>query len=50
MKKRLLLPFIFVQIIFSHYLQAQNPVDKLVNDPLLKNANISIQVKNLKTC
>ncbi len=49
MKKRLLLPFIFVQIIFSHYLQAQNPVDKLVNDPLLKNANISIQVKNLKT-
>lgn len=49
MKKRLLLPFLFVQIIFSQYLHAQNPVDNFVNNPLLKNANISIQVKDLKT-
>lgn len=49
MKKRVLLPFLFLQIIISSHLQAQNPVDKFVSNALLKNANISIQVKDLKT-
>ncbi|MDD4488985.1 MAG: D-alanyl-D-alanine carboxypeptidase/D-alanyl-D-alanine-endopeptidase [Paludibacter sp.] len=49
MKKRLLLLLLFLQIIVSSHLYAQNPVDNFVNNPLLKNANISLMVKDLKT-
>ncbi|MDD2284038.1 MAG: D-alanyl-D-alanine carboxypeptidase/D-alanyl-D-alanine-endopeptidase [Paludibacter sp.] len=49
MKIKTLFPLLFIQIIFSSHLYAQNPVNNFINNPLLKNANISLLVKDLKT-
>lgn len=49
MKSKIQLPFLFLLILFSIHLYAQSPVDNFINNPLLKNANISLLVKDLKT-
>lgn len=41
---------IFISLLlFSRLILAQNPVDKFINHPQLKHANISFSVKDLKT-
>lgn len=49
MKRNNLLPLLFLHIIFSITLYAQNPVDKFINNPILKSANISVMIKDMKT-
>lgn len=46
MNRTLLLPAL---LLISFATTAQEAIDKFVNNPLLRNANISIQVKDLKT-
>lgn len=49
MKRNNLLPLLLLSIIFSINLYAQSPVDKFINNPILKSANISVMIKDLKT-
>ncbi len=43
-------PFsVIIAVLFSFFLQSQNPVDSFVNHPVFKSANISILVRDLKT-
>jgi serine-type D-Ala-D-Ala carboxypeptidase/endopeptidase (penicillin-binding protein 4) len=49
MKKKILLPLLILQFTCINNLYPQNPVDKFVGNPLLRNANISLLVKDLKT-
>ncbi|VBB47955.1 D-alanyl-D-alaninecarboxypeptidase/ D-alanyl-D-alanine-endopeptidase [uncultured Paludibacter sp.] len=44
MKKQV---FSFFLLVFAISLSAQNPIDKFVNSDLLKNANVSLMVKDL---
>ncbi|MEA4937115.1 MAG: D-alanyl-D-alanine carboxypeptidase/D-alanyl-D-alanine-endopeptidase [Paludibacter sp.] len=49
MKRNNLLPLLLLHIIFSINLYAQNPVYKFINNPILKSANISVMIKDMKT-
>ena len=49
MKRKKILPLLLLNILFSINIYSNNPVDKFTSTPILRNANISVMVKDLKT-
>ena len=49
MKRKNILSLLLLNIIFSINIYSNNPVDNFVKNSFLKNANISIMVKDMKT-